>query len=218
MANATLSAETREGTGRRACNRLREEGRIPGVLYGRQQDVVHLSVLGDEFTDLLKGDNQIIDIAIDGATETVVVKELQFDFLGDDVLHVDFGRISMDEKIEIAVPVALKGEAIGVVEGGVLQQPRYEILVSCLPRETPSGFLLDISALNVGDGLLVRDVEVPEGIEVVDDADLLVVNVVASRGMKGEDEEDEEGTLDTGPLEPEVIGRGKTDEEEEEQE
>jgi large subunit ribosomal protein L25 len=215
MANATLSAEKREGTGRRACNQLRAAGKIPAVLYGRKQEVIHLSVQGDDIHTLLKGDNQIIDMAIEGATEAVVMKELQYDFLGDDLLHVDFGRISMDEKIEISVPVALKGDAVGVVEGGVLQQPRYEVLVSCLPGNTPSGFILDISALNVGDGLLVRDIELPEGIEAVDDGDLLVVNVVASRGMKGEDEEDEEGALDTGPIEPEVIARGKVEDEEE---
>ncbi|MDA0839522.1 MAG: 50S ribosomal protein L25 [Planctomycetota bacterium] len=214
MANATLSVERREATGRRACERLRATGKLPAVLYGRNQEVVHLSVLRDDIRNLLKSHNQIIDLAVDGASETAVVKELQYDFLGDTLLHVDFGRISMDEKIEISVPVTLKGDSPGVELGGVLQQPRTEILVSCLPGSTPSEFILDISGLEVGDSLLVRDVKLPEGIEAIDDADFVVVNVVASRGMTGEDEEDEASALDISSIEPEIIARGKVEKEE----
>src|SRR5262245_51195554 len=116
----SIAAKPRTEVGSRAVRRLRAEGRIPAIMYGHGQDPAMLSIDLHEFDGLLRhGAHGLLDVQMDGATESAVIKDVQYDVYGREVLHVDFARISRDERVVVEVPIVLKGTAAGVAEGGV---------------------------------------------------------------------------------------------------
>src|SRR5881275_1699086 len=129
---AQLSAKPRNELGSRANKRLRDAGFIPGVLYGHKEAVVPLKLTKKEISGHLARGTHVFDLSFDGKTEKVLVKDVQFDHLGMEVLHVDFARVSLDEKVEVTVPLELKGEPKGEADGGVLTQVISELEVECL--------------------------------------------------------------------------------------
>src|SRR5215212_5951587 len=134
---AQITAKPRQQLGSRANKRLRDSGMLPGVIYGHKEAVVPVTLPKKEVVGHLSHGAHIFDLAIDGKSEKVLVKEVQYDHLGMDVLHVDFARVSLDEKVEVTVPLELKGEPKGEAEGGVLQQIISELEVECLVTEIP---------------------------------------------------------------------------------
>jgi large subunit ribosomal protein L25 len=213
MERHSIEAELRTETGKGAARRIRRSGLIPGVVYGRGNEPRSIKVDPLDIEKLLQS-NAIFDLTFvgeDGEESTVIIKDYQKDVIKQNLLHVDFQFISMDEKITVSVPMRLEGEAVGVHDGGVLQQLLREIDIDVLPSEIPEEITIDISELEVGESLSVADLELPEAIDLVTDSDEVIVTVVTPTELVEEDEEEEEEEF----LEPEVIGEEDEEEGEE---
>ena len=216
----TLEVEEREVTGKGAARQLRREGWVPAVIYGHGEDSRHLKVRGDTLEALLgriSVDNTLIELELDGASERVLIREVQRHPVRPDILHVDFFHIREDETIRVDVPLRLIGHAQGVEEGGILQQNRHEVAVECLPGDIPEYFELDVSGLDVGDSLHVADLQAG-GVTILEELDLTLCTVVPPTVITVEEEEElpEEAAL-LEELEPEVVGRAEEEEEEDEE-
>ncbi|MFW5809486.1 MAG: 50S ribosomal protein L25/general stress protein Ctc [Halanaerobium sp.] len=217
MERHSIEAELRTETGKGAARKIRRNGLIPGVVYGRGNEPRSIKIDPLDIEKLLQS-NAIFDLTFvgeDGEESTVIIKDYQKDVIKQDLLHVDFQFISMDEKITVSVPMHLEGEAVGVRDGGVLQQLLREIEIDTLPAEIPEEITIDISELEVGESLSVADLDLPEGIDLVTDSDEVIVTVVTPTELAEEDEETEE---EEEFLEPEVIGEEDEEEGEEEEE
>ena len=178
-----LVAEARDATGKGVARRLRAVGRIPAVVYGRGVASKAISIDPSALLRLLQssgaGINTLVELRLDGAARTVLVKELQRDPVRGRPLHADFYLIELDKTVEVSVPIRLVGKAAGVEFGGILDHPLREIELECLPRAIPESVEVDVSALGVGDSIHVRDLVLPEGVQVRTDADQAVASVIA---------------------------------------
>ncbi len=219
MERYQLKAEVREETGKGPARRIRKVGLVPGVVYGKNRSPQPLTVDPLDLQSKMSG-NAIFDLVMvddgeeaDGA-ETVMIKEVQKDPIKGDIIHIDFHQISMDEKITVSVSLKLVGDAAGVIEGGVLQQLLREIDVECLPTDIPDEIELDISELDMGDSMLVSNIDFPEELDIVTPLDEVIATIVAPTELIEEEEEEEEEEF----MEPEVIGEeGEVEEGEEEE-
>jgi large subunit ribosomal protein L25 len=184
MDNLALEVEPRQDTGKSAARRLRREGKVPGVVYGIQEPssvTVNPKELEKIFSSAA-GTNAIIQLEITGqvkAVRPVIVKELQRDAMSDRIVHADFLEIRMDQKIRVNVPLILDGESPGIKLGGILSVLLRELEVECLPNAIPSEILVDISALETGDVVHVRDLTLPADVELITGADDPIVTVIA---------------------------------------
>lgn len=203
----SLKAERRTGTGKTRARQLRRAGYIPGVVYGHGDESASLKVHVDELVSLLgqiSVDNTLIELEVKGEkARRVLIREIQRHPYKPDILHIDFFQIHAGEKIRVAVPLKIIGKPLGVEEGGILQQQRYDIEVECLPGEIPEYFELDVSELGIGDSLHIEVLNVGE-VTVLEELDLTLCAVLPPTVMIVEEEE-EEAELEE--LEPEVIGR-----------
>lgn len=205
MAEAeVISVETRKETGSRAARRLRSEGKIPAVVYGHKEEVLSITVPSERVAYVLRhGAHGLLSLDLSGRQESVIIKDLQWDVFGREVLHVDFARVSRDEKITVEVPIVLKGNAPGTSEGGVLDQPMHVVEIRCSASEIQESIVVSISKLHRGESIHVRDLEVRPGTEILADPDQLVVQVAEPKTDAGEGAEDAEAA------EPELIRREK---------
>ena len=204
MAVNALVAELRDATGKGVARKLRAAGRIPAVVYGKGSESQAISVDPKLLQRLLQssgaGMNTLIDLTVDGTTRTVLVKELQRDPVRGRPLHTDFYLVELDKTVEVSVPIHLVGKAQGVELGGILDHPLRELELECLPRAIPESVDVDVSALDVGDSIHVRDLELPDGVTVRTDANLAVASVIApavvEEPVAEEAEEAEEGVAE----------------------
>jgi large subunit ribosomal protein L25 len=209
---ATLEATVRETRGKNEARRLRAQGRIPAVLYGGADGAQALSVDPKVLSRILhsgSGVNSIIglDVAGKGVTQ-VLVKEFLLDPIKHSMLHADFYRVQMDKAITVTVSIQLKGEPKGVkVQGGVVDFPGREVDVECLPGDIPDHLTIDVSELLIGQGVRLKELSQGAKWTPVSDPDTLIVHVVAAKV----EETPAEGAAAT--AEPEVIKKGKGDEE-----
>ncbi len=184
MENLSLSVDKRTLTGKSGARAVRRAGSIPGVVYGIK-DSTPLAISPKELETLLgtgAGSNVVFQLNVEGEAASerpVIVKELQRDPMKGTIVHADFLEIRMDEKIEIAVPLSLSGESPGEKIGGNLSQLLRELEVTCLPNAIPEHIEVDISEMEIGDVLHVRDLQIPESVELVTDPDDPVLTVVA---------------------------------------
>jgi large subunit ribosomal protein L25 len=209
---ATIHAATRERTGKGAARSIRREGRIPGVLYGHGEDSVALTVDAHTFSRLLHEvsvENTLLDLELEGQTALkVLVREVQRHPFRNEVLHVDFFHISMEEKISVEVPVALVGTPLGVrLHGGILDHSMRAIEVLCLPSDIPEKVEIDVSGLGIGDAIRVSDLALPD-VQILDDPERSVVSVVPPTVI----EEAAPEAAEVEAAEPEVIAKGKEEE------
>lgn len=207
--SVVLAYETREGKGSRKAGKLRQSGKTPGVVYGHKQATQSVAVSHDELLNAVQHNIRVVDLQGQGKTEKALIKDLQWDYLGVDILHVDFEWVSADERIKVTVPIELRGISPGVANGGVLDQPLHSLHIECLAIAIPESVRVLISELQKGQAIHVRDLKLPEGVVAVDDADALVVHVTEPRATP---EPGEEGAV----AEPEVITRRPAAEEAEE--
>ncbi len=211
MERYNLKAEVREATGKGVARKLRSNGLIPGVIYGKSRGPQPLTVNPQDLKHKLSG-NAIFDLDIAGeGNETAMVKEVQKDVITGQLKHIDFLHISMDEKIIVSVIVNLIGDAPGVKEGGVLQQLLREIEVECLPLDIPGEIEVDISDLDIGSSITVSDVEVDDDIDIITGLEEVIVTLAFPTEEEEEEEEEEEDEF----MEPEVIGEERDEDEEE---
>lgn len=218
--SASISANSREETGKGAARTVRRSGRVPGILYGHGEESTPLSVDARELQRLVHSvsiENTIVDLALDGgrAAVKVLIREIQRHPTRDQYLHIDFFHVAMDEKLSVEVPIVVVGVPIGVKDkGGIMDHQLRELAVFCLPGEIPEKIEVDVSMLDIGDSIHVADLPVPEGIEVETDAERSVVAVLAPTVVAAEEEA--AAATEEELAEPELIGKRKADEDEEE--
>lgn len=186
MDTMQLNSEIRVQTGKGAARRLRSAGKLPAILYGAETEPMMLAMEYTELEKTLKGraaENIIFDLTINGEkkgqSKKVMIKELQRDPVKRDYLHVDLFEISMAKELEVDIPIDLVNIPVGVEEGGVLQHIRREVKAACLPQDLVDKIEVDVSGLDIGQSLHVRDISFPPGLKPLDDEDLAVVTVVA---------------------------------------
>ncbi|MEX2112458.1 MAG: 50S ribosomal protein L25 [Pirellulales bacterium] len=206
----TLNVKEREKGGKRESRRLRRTGGIPAVLYGHGEANKNLAVVADEMAAVVRHGGRVVDLA--GAVqEKALIRALQWDTYGTHVLHVDFTRVSAHERIEVMVSVELKGQAIGVKDGGAIEHLVHEVEIECEALSIPEKLELNIAELAVDGQLTAADLKLPAGVTLITDPETVLVHCVEVR------EEGEEGAAAAGGAEPEIIGRKAEDEEEAEE-
>ena len=197
---AQLTAKVRGELGSRKNKRLRDSGFIPGVIYGHKEDVVPVTLPKVELVRHLNHGAHLFALAMDGKNENVLVKDVQYDHLGIEVLHVDFARVDLNERVEVTVPLILRGEPKGEAEGGVLQQVIADLEIECLVTQIPSEIRYNVSEMKLNDVLHIKDLQLPEGVRALQDEDLIVATVKEIIEVAPAEVEAVEG-------EPEVIGK-----------
>ena len=198
MDKMELNSEIRVQTGKGAARKLRTAGKLPAILYGGKTDPIMLTMDYGELKKTLKGraaENIIFDLKINGGEKSqpkkVMIKELQKDPVKRDYLHVDLYEISMAKELEVDIPIELINTPVGVDQGGVLQHIRREVKAACLPEDLVDRIELDVSGLDIGQTLHIRDISFPPGLKPLDDEDLAVVTVVAPTVTPEVEEEEE---------------------------
>jgi large subunit ribosomal protein L25 len=196
MNQPVLTARIRKSKGKGAAKKLRKMAQVPAVFYGPKTESVMLAVDYPELKRLLRqgsGENVILDLQVqsDQGTKThkAIIKDILMDPVKDIYLHADFYEISMDKKITVDVPIRLVNNPVGVTEGGILQHIKRELKISCLPGEMIDALEVDVSGLDIGDSVHVKDIDLPEGIVSLEEEDLTVAAVAAPTVAEEPEEE-----------------------------
>ncbi len=217
MEHLEIKAELREKKGKELAKKLRAEGKLPAVIYGENKESVALTVSLDDVKAILKakmGINTTLKLKYGKKTEDAMIYELQYDYLGRDIIHVDFKRVDLNRPVEITVPVHLKGTPIGVKqEGGFLDFITREIELMCLPKDIIEEIVVDVSELHAGQSLKVSDLDLDEKYTLLTDESVVIATVTT--GVEEEEEEVEEEVEGEEKAEPEVEEKGKSEPEEE---
>jgi len=171
-----LQAEQRERIGSKASAAVRRAGRIPAIVYGHKKDPVAISLDTHDFVEGVHHGHRLLDIVVNGATETMLIKDLQYDHLGRDIVHVDLMRVDVTEMIKVSVPVELKGVAQGTHEGGVVESNTDHLDVECLAIRIPESIVVSIKDLGVGQSIKAGEVALPEGVKLVTPPEAIVVS------------------------------------------
>lgn len=201
-----ISIESRSELGSRANKRLRDAGLVPGVIYGHKENVVPVKLARKELTRHLDQGAHVFDLSFNGSSEKVLVKDVQYDHLGKEVIHIDFARVSLDEKVSVTVPLEFKGTAIGTKQGGVLSILITDLSIECLVTEIPDAIRVNVEGMALNALLHVRELPLPAGVKALTDAESIVASV------KVPVEKSTDTAADGEVAEPEVIGRKKEEE------
>lgn len=213
MEVASLGVKKREERGRKQIRAVRQRSEIPAVVYGRGGANLHLSIPGHEFTQLVMTHHKLFDLLLEGGQkEEAYLQEVQWDPLDDSILHADFMRIDLGEKMQTEVDLHYVGQPKGLAKGGIFDTVMQALRIECLPKDLPEEIRVNVNDLDVGDSIHVSDLPLPAGVVSLDQADLLVCQCKLRHESLAEEEEapPEEGT------EPEVIGKEKKEDEEDE--
>ncbi|WP_405080815.1 50S ribosomal protein L25/general stress protein Ctc [Paenibacillus chitinolyticus] len=175
-----LKGNTRTNATKSEAKQLRRQGKVPGVVYGKTTDSLTVVLERKELVPLLRSHpNAVIDLNIEGVGKRpVLISGVQRDSLSQDVIHIDFHQINMNEPVKATVAIEIVGEAAGVKEGGILQVETAQLDVRCLPDDLPDSVQVDISNLGIGENILVSDLKLPENVEVKTEAQDVVVTVL----------------------------------------
>ena len=202
MDQPLLAARIRKSKGKGAARRLRRDNQVPAIFYGPKTQPVMLAVDYPELKRVLKtssGENVLLDLQFESdqgkETRKVMLKDLLVDPIKETLLHADFYEISMDKEITVNLAIRLINTPEGVALGGILQAVRREISISCMPDNLIDFVEVDVSALQIGDALHIRDIDLPEGITSLDE-DHLTIAVCAAPTVKEEEVEEEEEELE----------------------
>ena len=205
MADATLIAERRPAAGKGPAGRIRREGLVPAVVYGLGVDNVSVAVSQRELVHILSGGsgmNTLITLNIDGTEELAIARQLQRHPVKGNVIHVDFVRVRADQTIQAEIPVHLSGEAEGAVRGGILEQLVHTLTVEAKPSDFPPSIEYDVTAMEIGSQVYVRDLVAPPGVTVLQSGDDLVAQISAPRVAEaGEGAEGEAAAAEGAPAE-----------------
>ncbi|HEY2785602.1 MAG TPA: 50S ribosomal protein L25 [Fimbriiglobus sp.] len=212
MAVVVLPAQSRETKGSKAAARLRKQGRIPGVLYGHKEATVAVSVGAEELDRAIRIQHaRVLDLDLGGKKETVLIRELQWDYLGRDMVHIDFERVSADERVKVTIPIELRN-APKTTGGGVLEQPLHQLHVECPATSIPEAIRVDITNLLLGSPIHVSDLVLPAGVTVLEGKEMVVVQL----RLPGQEAVVAAAPTEVTGTEPEVIKKEKKAEDEEE--
>jgi large subunit ribosomal protein L25 len=208
-----LVTQPREGKGSQKAKQLRRTGMIPAVVYGHKEATVAIALPGEALSKAVRQGAHIVNLQTGADVQTALIKETQWDHLGKELLHVDFARVSADERVTVSVPLEVRGTAPGIAQGGVLDQPMHALKVECSVVSIPASIRVNVGELLLDTALHVRDLVLPDGVKAMDDPDLIVVHVTAKAV-------EPEAAAVVAPVvgesaEPELIGRKPAAEEEE---
>ncbi len=204
-----MKAQARKETGKGISRRLRQAGRVPAVVYGGKGKSLAVDVDLRELEKVLRrsGENVVIALEVEGAEagspQTVMLRDVKHDAVHGRLEHADFLRISLDEKVRLRVPVKATGECEGVKMGGILEHQLWEMEVECLPTQIPEAITLDVTSMEIGDSIHVRDITSLPGVEFLEEADRSVVSVIAPKKV-----EEEAETVPAEAAVPELVGTG----------
>jgi len=208
MAEA-LNVVVRDQLGSRNTRRLRKAGKIPAVLYGHGEQNVNLALPASEVSAAIRHGAKLLDIR-GAVSESVLIREVQWDAFGIAVLHLDLTRVSADESVHVTLPVELRGEAPGTKEGGIVEHVIHELTIECPVRSLPERLEVSVKELHLGQSITAGQVPLPAGAKLLQSAELVIVHCVAPAG-----ELEEVALPGAEAAEPEIIGRKRAEEEEE---
>ncbi|MHC4221489.1 MAG: 50S ribosomal protein L25 [Planctomycetota bacterium] len=196
-----LKAEIREHVGTKAAAKARKDGLIPCTVYGHKLDAVSITLDGHKFTVGLHHGHRLMEIEMGSKTETVMIKDLQYDYLGRDIIHADLVRVNISEIVKVTVPIELKGIAKGSHEGGIIEEHCDHIEVECKVSDIPESVVVSVKEIEVGDSVHAGDIELPSVVKLISDPSLLILTCSLVAAAKSTEELEEEA-----PVAPEVIG------------
>ena len=209
MSSKSLSATARTGKGKGAARSLRRDGQVPAVIYGHSRDSQSLALNARELGRMLEHvtGSTVIELTVDGKLSRTLIRDIQRHPFKRHVLHVDFQELVAGEKVTVDVPIIYRGTAIGVREGGILDQVMHAITISADPVHIPDHIDVDVSALVIGHALHISDLPIPANIEVLDEPTATVCIVTAPKV------EAEPVAAEPSAAEPELIRKAKPDDE-----
>jgi large subunit ribosomal protein L25 len=207
---SVLKAEVRSSRGSKDAARLRKQGQIPAVVYGHKQEPVTISLDARNLVEELHRGRRLMNIQMGEKNETVLVKEVQYDYLGKEIIHVDLMRVDVTEMVRVAVPIELKGTAKGTHEGGMVEVHTDRVEVECRVTEIPERITVSVKEMSLGDALHAKDLQLPEGVKLISPPELLLATCHLVAEVKTTEELEAEM-----PVAPEVITEVKKEEEEE---
>ncbi|MEO6193065.1 MAG: 50S ribosomal protein L25 [Thermoanaerobaculia bacterium] len=202
----TIEVQPRETTGKNANRRSRAAGKIPAVVYGGGKESVAIEVDRKTLLDMLKGhagENPIFLLKLGEKDRHAMIRHMDINPLSRQVIHVDFQRVLMDQKVRVAVPVELTGIPVGVkVDGGMLDFVTREVHVECLPGQIPKHLEFDVSEMRIGQHVEAKDLQLPEGVVLLDEADKVLASI-------SQPQVEEEAEVGADRAEPEVVIKKK---------
>lgn len=215
MSEIVVEAQVRKNT-RKKAKSVRNEGFIPGIFYGHGEESMAIqTTLANLRPVVYTQDTHIVSLKLDnGEVKTCIVRDIQFDPITDKIVHFDLLALKADEQVTMQIPIALKGTAKGIKEGGMVQHVLHHIEVKCYPRDIPEHIDVDIAELGIGDSIHVSELSIPN-VEILEEEESTIVSVVPPTILKEPEEEAAEAAEE--PEEPEVVGKGKKEDEEEEE-
>ena len=217
MAEVTLEVTRRERSGKEYAKKLRQDNKIPAVVYGGHKEPVAITVERKAVSDLIQksehGIRSIFLLKMAGTDQQrhAMIKDMQMDPISRRMTHIDFVRVVMDEVVRLTIPVHLSGTSIGVKEGGILDWQMRELHVECLPNAIPDTIDIDISDLGAHQQVRISDLKLQEGVKVVEDTHRVIVSITSPRAEIVPEVVAVEAAA---VVEPEVIKKGKTETEE----
>lgn len=195
-----LSAEVRNEVGTKHAAKLRRAGKLPAIVYGHGREPVAVSLDLHNFAEMLHHGHRLFGVKIGKTLETLLIKDLQYDHLGKDIIHVDLVRVDLAEMVKVTVPIELKGTAKGTHEGGIVDEHLDHLEIECKASDIPEVIPVSVKELGVGDAIHAGDVELPEGMKLATDPETLVLMCHLVAAAKSTEELEEEM-----PVAPEVI-------------
>jgi large subunit ribosomal protein L25 len=210
--SVVLVTKPRQSRGSKEARRMRRSGMVPGVLYGHGEETLAVTLSGDDLAKAIRHGARVVDLDQAGKLEKALIREIQWDPIGHDILHVDFARVAADERITIDVRLELRGTAPGVTAGGSLDQPLHNLEIECLALSVPESIRVNIGELQIEGVIHVKDLVLPAGVTTKVDPDAVVVQV---RPPMVEAEAPAAAAVPGEQAEPEVIGRKAAEVEEE---
>lgn len=215
MAEAVqLEIKERQGLGSKVARRLRKTGQVPAVVYGHQEATVSVALKREDIARIIRQGARVVDLSLKGQVQKALIRDLQWDPLGQEILHVDFARVSAEERITIEVRIELRGTAPGVAAGGVVVQAIHNLTVECPVISVPESIRVNVSELQLDGIIHVKELSLPGEVTVKNDPDAVVVSCVPKAVEADEAATPGAPGAATDKAEPEVIGRKAEDQEE----
>ena len=208
---AVLKATKREAFGTRKVKPLRAAGMIPGIVYGHGEPPLPITLSGHDVGVALAHGERLLELDVAGQVQNVLVKDVQYDPMGQEILHVDLARVDLDERVKVTVPIVLRGTAAGAADGGVLHQVSAQATIECTVRAIPEDIRVSVTEMKIDDVLHMKDLPLPQGAALVGDGETIVATVSVVK----EEVEAPAPVEVAAPAEPEVIGEKKEEEPEE---
>jgi len=204
-----LKAEIRQGVGSKDAIKLRKKGQIPAVVYGHKQEPATITLNAKSFREALQQGHRLMEVEINKKNETLLVKDVQYDYVGTDIIHVDLMRVDVTEMDRVTVPIETKGTAKGAQEGGMVEIHTGKLEVECRVTQIPERIVISVKEMALGDAIHAKDIQLPEGVKLISSPELLVATCHIVAEVKTTEELEAEM-----PVAPEVITAAKEEPEE----